>query len=425
MKPAIRIEGVSKRFRLGDLQGRGYRTLRESIMAGVRAPWERWRGRNGSRAAGPDAGEFWALRDVGFEIPEGEVVGLIGRNGSGKSTLLKILSRIYEPTEGRATIRGRVGSLLEVGTGFHPELTGRENIYLNGSIMGMSRREIQRQFDAIVAFSEIERFLDTPVKRYSSGMYVRLAFAVAAHLEPEVLFVDEVLAVGDAAFQKKCLGKMGEVSRGGRTLIFVSHNMAAVRHLCRRVLVLDRGTLAFAGDCEGGIRHYLKSSCSETGGRADLTSHPNRKPGGQVIFREIRVLDSEGQQADQVHCGDDIAIEMTVEPPKGFTDLRFGICVEDQYGNRLFSVSTTLSDSVLPPMFGPRRLTCSVNRLPLAPGRYSLSLNGGPLYQADVDQIEQAIQFDVIESDFYGNGKVPSAAWGPFLVRSKWTDSEV
>ena len=247
----IKVERLSKRYRLGASNG-AYRTLRESISAAAIAPWRGvtrlagWLGTDGVLENGNGStDDFWALKDVSFEIQPGEVVGIVGRNGAGKSTLMKILSRITEPTSGRAEFRGRIGSLLEVGTGFHHELTGRENIYLNGSILGMSRREIARRFDEIIAFSEIEGFLDTPVKRYSSGMYVRLAFAVAAHLEPEILLVDEVLAVGDQKFQKKCLGKMREVGRSGRTVLFVSHNIAALEALCEQSILIERGA------CEG------------------------------------------------------------------------------------------------------------------------------------------------------------------------------
>jgi lipopolysaccharide transport system ATP-binding protein len=253
---AIRVEGLGKLYRLG---GRPpYLTLREALMGVARAPARIWRRLRGKETR---AGRFlWALREVSFEVGRGEVVGIIGRNGSGKSTLLKILSRITEPTEGRAAIRGRVGSLLEVGTGFHPELTGRENIYLNGAILGMTRREISRKFDAIVAFAEVERFLDTPVKHFSSGMYMRLAFSVAAHLDPEILLVDEVLAVGDAVFQKKCLGKMEEVSRGdGRTVLFVSHNMNAIEGLCSTAHLLDQGRLVRSGRPAEVIDFYVRS----------------------------------------------------------------------------------------------------------------------------------------------------------------------
>ena len=260
MSAMVSIDGVGKRYRLRHQRdAEPYHTLRESIAAAAAAPLTWF---NGSRSAAVTTDDFWALRDVSFEVGNGEVVGIIGRNGAGKSTLLKILSRITEPTLGRITLAGRVASLLEVGTGFHPELTGRENIYLNGAILGMTRQEIRRNFDSIVAFAEVERFLDTPVKRYSSGMYVRLAFAVAAHLEPDIFVIDEVLAVGDAEFQKKSLGKMHEVSRGGRTVLFVSHNMAAVQALCSRTVWLDRGTVAAVGPTADVVARYLQRTAT-------------------------------------------------------------------------------------------------------------------------------------------------------------------
>jgi lipopolysaccharide transport system ATP-binding protein len=256
----LAVEGVGKRYRIRHRHGtERYQTLRDAIASGVMAPI-RWL--SGSRAPATTIDDFWALRDVSFTVTQGEVVGLIGRNGAGKSTLLKILSRITDPTTGRVGLNGRVASLLEVGTGFHPELSGRENIFLNAAILGMSRAETARKFDEIVAFAQVEQFLDTPVKRYSSGMYVRLAFAVAAHLEPEILVVDEVLAVGDADFQKRCLGKMHEVSRGGRTVLFVSHNMAAIQALCSRAIWLEQGAVAADGSVGDSVRRYLSSSAN-------------------------------------------------------------------------------------------------------------------------------------------------------------------
>lgn len=248
MKSIVRVDQVSKQYRIGAREN--YYTLRDSIMTAVRAPLSRFRRQNGDET-------IWALKDVSFEVKPGEVLGIIGRNGAGKSTLLKILSRITEPTSGRIELFGRVASLLEIGTGFHHELTGRENIYLNGAILGMRRAEIDRKFDEIIAFAEIDKFLDTPVKRYSSGMYMRLAFAVASHLEPEILIVDEVLAVGDAAFQKKCLGKMNNVAKAGRTVLFVSHNTGAVLQLCSRTIVLEDGQAIFDGDVSEGVSVYL------------------------------------------------------------------------------------------------------------------------------------------------------------------------
>src|SRR4051794_19175857 len=255
---AISVENLCKRYELGSRTNGDYSTLRESLVEAVKKPWRRLR----STEETPDTSrqnEFFALKDVSFKVQPGEVLGIVGRNGAGKSTLLKILSRITPPTAGRIKMLGRVGSLLEVGTGFHPELTGRENIFLNGAILGMSRREIQRKFDEIVAFAETERYLDTPVKRYSSGMYTRLAFAVASHLEPEILIVDEVLAVGDAQFQKKCLGRMNEVSREGRTVLFVSHNMSAIKSLCTRGILIEGGRVAYDGSTDEVVNRYLDS----------------------------------------------------------------------------------------------------------------------------------------------------------------------
>src|SRR5215813_7100758 len=261
MPPIITIENLAKQYRIG-ASGAAYSTVREAVVNSLRAPLRMFRGNSSAYET------IWALRDVNLEIQAGEVVGIIGRNGAGKSTLLKILSRITEPTRGRVVLRGRVGSLLEVGTGFHPELTGRENIFLNGSILGMTRREIQAKFDEIVSFAEIEKFLETPVKRYSSGMYVRLAFAVAAHLEPEILVVDEVLAVGDYAFQQKCLKKMQDVSIHGRTVLFVSHNMGAISRLCQRCIVLDKGRIVSSGPTAAAVETYMTSGLME---RAEFT----------------------------------------------------------------------------------------------------------------------------------------------------------
>ena len=271
----IRAEGLGKKYVIGhEAERERYVALRDVLARGARNLWRKTAGMARGRAlvAGDTVEEFWALKDVSFEVKRGEVLGIIGRNGAGKSTLLKILSRITEPTEGRVTIDGRVASLLEVGTGFHPELTGRENIYLNGAILGMTRAEIRRKFDEIVAFAEVEKFLDTPVKRYCSGMYVRLAFAVAAHLEPEILIVDEVLAVGDAEFQKKCLGKMSEVAGGGRTVLFVSHNMAAVEALCPRSIYLASGALVSEGNTGNVIMTYLEQRQATSRATQDATT---------------------------------------------------------------------------------------------------------------------------------------------------------
>jgi lipopolysaccharide transport system ATP-binding protein len=424
MKPAIAIENISKRYRMGACHSGGYRTLRESITDACSGIWRRLRRDSGhplSAGEAPD-GEHWALKDVSFDVQPGEVVGIIGRNGAGKSTLLKVLSRITEPTTGRAIVRGRLGSLLEVGTGFHHELTGRENIYLNGAVFGMSRREIDRKFDDIVAFSEVGPFLDTPVKRYSSGMFVRLAFAVASHMEPEILLVDEVLAVGDAAFQKKCLGKLGEVGRNGRTVLFVSHNMATILNLCGKVAVLDRGRLIFLGDCEQGISYYMNANnTASAGAEVDLTEHPNRRVGCKRILGELRLLNSAGKPTSEFLSGEPITLELDVAAPRPVEKPCFAIGIEDSFGCRLFTVATYLTENAPAVVTNQEKLVCRLDELPLCPGRYCVSLNAGPLHGAWTDALDQVAWFDVVASDYYRNGKLPSPDWGRFLVRSRWT----
>ena len=299
MVVAIEVEGLSKKYRLGEYQA-AYGTLRETFVHAGR----RLTGREHHRAST----ELWALQDVSFDVPEGEVLGVVGRNGAGKSTLLKILSRIVSPTAGRAEIRGRVGSLLEVGTGFSAELTGRENIYLNGAILGMKRREIEDRFDAIVEFSGVEKFIDTPVKRYSSGMYVRLAFAVAAHFEPEILFVDEVLAVGDAEFQARCLGRMEEFGNSGRTVIFVSHNMQAVAQLCDRAILLEGGRLVREGPSEEVVAYHLQTSA---GAGSTRTWSADEAPGDDLVrLRSVRIVDEDGDSVDYVDVRRPVGIEL-------------------------------------------------------------------------------------------------------------------
>ncbi len=419
MRAAITAENLSKRYHLGAGPAGGYRTLRESIAGALAAPWRRL-----GRPARPAGESVWALRDVSLEVQPGEVVGVIGRNGAGKSTFLKVLTRITEPTHGRAELRGRVGSLLEVGTGFHTELTGRENIYLSGAIGGMTRREIARKFDDIVAFAEVGPFLDTPVKRYSSGMFVRLAFAVAAHLEPEILLVDEVLAVGDLAFQKKCLGKMGEVSRSGRTVLFVSHNMATVLNLCETVALFERGRLAFHGGCAEGVRRYTSSCTASTGGAVSLSDHPNRRPGSPTILGGLRLLNGAGEPTDQLLCGEAVTVELTVDPDWPGGPLDFAVGFDDTLSCRLFTLATYLTDSWQPGPGRARRVVCRLPALPLCPGRYCLTVNAGPRQWVWTDMIDQALWFDVTATDFYGNGKLPNPDWGRFLVRSQWSDAE-
>jgi lipopolysaccharide transport system ATP-binding protein len=427
MKPAITVHNLSKLYHLGSRQDGDYRTFRDAVMDIAAAPWRRLRKLVGRArgSSGPPAPDdaLWALKDVSLEIQPGEVVGIIGRNGAGKSTFLKILSRITEPHSGRVELRGRVGSLLEVGTGFHTELTGRENIYLNGAIFGMSRREIARKFEEIVAFAEVEAFLDTPVKRYSSGMFVRLAFAVASHMEPEILLVDEVLAVGDAAFQKKCLGKMDQVSRSGRTVLFVSHNMATILHLCEKVALFDHGRLTYLGSCEEGICRYMNQCTTFEGAEIDLSTHPHRRPGCIPVLGTLRLINGAGQPTTQFGCGEPAAIELEVTPGCPFSEPHFAIGFEDTFGCRLFTAATYLSDEAPASVRRAGKVVCRLDQLPLTPGRYCLTVNAGPLHAAWTDVIDQALWFDVTVTDYYGNGRLPNLDWGRFLMRSRWSSA--
>ncbi len=332
----LRAEGVGKRYRIGAREP--YKALRDVIADSFTAPFRR--ARRGSR---PPVEHIWALEDISFDVQRGEVLGLIGANGAGKSTLLKVLSRITEPTAGQVTIRGRVGSLLEVGTGFHPELTGRENIFLNGTILGMRNAEIRRRFDEIVAFAGMEQFLDTPVKRYSSGMQVRLAFAVAAHLEPEILLVDEVLAVGDAEFQQKCLGKMRDVTQEGRTVVFVSHNLGAVRSLCSRAIVLEKGKLVFDGDTSTGIQRYLGSGVGGRPGLVEgeqlqtrLTKSRLYSPTPFFECSRIAVLDKTGTPSTSFHSDEEITIAVDYECLQPTSQFRVLVVLSDQEGTPIF-----------------------------------------------------------------------------------------
>ena len=366
MIPAIHVESLSKLYKIGHLRRRSD-TLRDQLVASLRGMWRR-------KPVGED--EIWALKNVSFEVQPGEVVGVIGRNGAGKSTLLKILARITEPTSGRAVINGRVGSLLEVGTGFHPELTGRENIYLNGAILGMRRQEINRRFDEIVAFSEIEKFLDTPVKRYSSGMYVRLAFAVAAHLEPEILLVDEVLAVGDAAFQKKCLGKMGEVAKLGRTVLFVSHSMAAIRNLCARSLWINNGNLEIDDSTSNVVNKYLSRYETNEGELTlDPDSYENKYK--KARLRRVTVIDSQGRVRNIISNETPFAIEIEYEVNESLPDARVGFRLLSSNGEVVFT-----SEDTDPGGQGTTRnkgiyvSRCVIPANFLNTGRYSISVVG-------------------------------------------------
>jgi lipopolysaccharide transport system ATP-binding protein len=363
MSCVIRVENLSKKYVLGHQTH--YDTLRDRITGMFRF--------FGGRKLSPRDEEFWALKDVSFEINRGDSVGIIGRNGAGKSTLLKILSRITPPTSGRVELKGRVASLLEVGTGFHPELTGRENIYLNGAILGMSKTEIRKKFDEIVGFAEVEQFLDTPVKRYSSGMYVRLAFAIAAYLEPEILMVDEVLAVGDAQFQKKCLGKMNDVAGEGRTVLFVSHNMMAIKNLCTRGIMLGAGRVAYEGDVKEAVSRYNGVAVAD---RISVENCGRRGGSGGIRVRRLWMTNAKGQETNEVAAGEAVAIAIEADVQKEFQDgksIVAGFGVDTLEGRRIFSCLSSWARREIITKRGKLVLRCVLPSLPLVSDRYLLS----------------------------------------------------
>lgn len=415
----ISVKNLAKRYMIGRQVEKGD-GLRHALERAVRAPFGMLR--SDSRAKRVRTEEFWALRDLNIEIEQGEVVGIIGRNGAGKSTLLKILSRITEPTQGSIRLRGRCASLLEVGTGFHPELTGRENIFLNGAILGMSRIEIKRRFDEIVAFSEISRFLDTPVKRYSSGMYVRLAFAVAAHLEPDILIVDEVLAVGDVEFQKKCLGKMKDVSgQSGRTVLFVSHNMAAVQNLCSRGVLLDHGQVLCDGNIGTVISEYTRRASSLS--RNSLRERTDRIGTGDVMITNVEMLDCRGMQTHACITGAELVLRLSYRVRPGIklqNKCSIDVCIE-----RNMKCMTNLStafpckDSLV--LEGDGYVDISIPELPLSTATYSVST----YVQADgltQDWVQDACELQVVAGDFFGTGRNCHDGWnGEYvLVKHSW-----
>ncbi len=363
---------------------------------------------------------FWALKDVSFDINKGDVVGIIGRNGAGKSTLLKILSRITEPTTGQIDLYGRVGSLLEVGTGFHAELTGRENIYLNGAILGMSRREIASHFDAIIDFSGVEQFLDTPVKRYSSGMYVRLAFAVAAHLEPEILIVDEVLAVGDAEFQKKCLGKMQDVAAHGRTVLFVSHTMSAIQTLCNKAILMQSGRLAEYGPTDSVISGYMSDSHYSESGEYDLSHHPARSVTYKPIIRRIKMMASDDAPRAHFTPDEPLIVELTIDPIVPIREPRAAVAIEDQYGRRILTVASYFHSQDLADITAECCLRCTLPKISLGTGRYLISVSIGDKYNGLLDSVDNAAWFEVGWNNNYGNGEPYTPVFGPVLAEALW-----
>jgi lipopolysaccharide transport system ATP-binding protein len=418
----IRAEGLGKKYVIGhELDRQSYTALRDVVGRKAKSALRKTSDLLHGRAivAGDTTEDFWALKDVDFEIKRGEVVGIIGRNGAGKSTLLKILSRITEPSEGRVEVRGRVASLIEVGTGFHPELTGRENIYLNGAILGMSRAEIRRKFDEIVAFAEIERFLDTPVKRYSSGMYVRLAFAVAAHLEPEILVVDEVLAVGDTAFQSKSIGRMKRVADEGRTVLFVSHNLSAISTLCESGIVLTGGQAAPKESARLAIARYRGQIDAISSG--SLASWANRIGNGQARITEFSIR-APGTESGMVPLDGSADIVFDVDFCEPVRNPSFGILVHDALGEILLDLRSSNWTSVIGTFFGKTRVAATVRRLGLLPGHYLISLwVNNERETVDIDYVKTCGSFQIFDPGAAARKGRVDRAGAKFWAESEWT----
>lgn len=428
MSTVIKAENLGKKYIISHQKQWYGGSLRDAITHTARGIWQKVRHPLSPNRETLDLEELWAIKDVNFEVQQGERVGIIGRNGAGKSTLLKVLSRITEPTCGRVYIKGRVSSLLEVGTGFHPELSGRENIFLNGAILGMNRQEIKRKFDEIVAFAELEKFLDTPVKRYSGGMYVRLAFAVAAHLEPEILIVDEVLAVGDAAFQKKCLGKMEDVAEQGRTILFVSHNLASISNLCTRTIIMEEGQLIASGQTQKMIDEYLarleSSASNESTGCFELTERTNSYGNKSIIIRRITLLDEHSKPRKTFLMGRKMTIQIEVEGLSGYPNSGIGLLFKTPRGQRLTGISTAMTCTAIEQPRQKKELAVlEVPDLPFVPGIYHIDISAISTqgwFTKRVDFIERAATFEVSESDVYGTGFSMSAKYGAFYLQASW-----
>jgi len=425
----IRVDSLSKNYHIGRKQ-KGYKTLRDTLADAFIAPFRK----AGKLLRGQPTGAaeldetIWALKDVNLEVKQGEVIGIIGRNGSGKSTLLKILSRITEPTDGFAEIHGRVGSLLEVGTGFHSELTGRENVFLNGAILGMRRAEIERKFDEIVDFSGVEKFVDTPVKHYSSGMYLRLAFSVAAFLESDILIVDEVLAVGDIVFQDKCLGKMDSVARGGRTVLFVSHNLGVIERLCGRAILLSEGSITAEGRPSEVIAQYVEHEYRKSDSSNSLVDHPNRKEGSEIILREARMYRN-GQESGTFRSGDSMKIAVSFRREQPIIQVHFGIAIENAAGQRLSAFpSTVQAPHLVPDSVREGKIICEIPCLHLSQGTYYLTFLIRSLYSpnpSDLDRINQAVKFTVVASDYFGPDYGTVMKPGVYFEKAKWAFEKI
>lgn len=405
MSVVIKAENISKLYHIGS---KTQLSFRESVENAVKKILHK---------PSAETDEFWALKDVNFEMKEGEVLGIIGKNGAGKSTLMKILSRVTSPTTGRILIKGRISSLLEVGTGFHPELTGRENIFLNGTIMGMKRDEIRKKFDQIVEFSGVESFIDTAVKRYSSGMYVRLAFSVAAHLEPEILVVDEVLSVGDASFQQKCLGKMKDVANKGRTVLFVSHQMASIQNLCTRAILMRNGRVNREGSPFSVIDYYLNGSADETA--VPLLENNERSGNGDIRFTAVSLLDQQKKTTNALYSGQNCAIRVSFvrKNPGPLTNFHLAFGIDDQTGYRLSVFSNEVTHEIFPEIDeNTNSIDIVIEHLPLPPGKYHFSLFSR-INNDIADWVQHAGTFNVESGDFFLSGKLPQEGMAAFYIK--------
>jgi lipopolysaccharide transport system ATP-binding protein len=423
MAPVIEARHLSKKYQLGAARHEEG-SIRAMLLDSVKSSWQSLLRH---RSEDPDASGsawMWALRDINFTVEPGDVVGIIGANGAGKSTLLKILSRITDPSEGFVRLRGRVASLLEVGTGFHPELTGRENIFMNGVMLGMSKAEIHSKFDEIVAFAELERFIDTPVKHYSSGMYVRLGFAVAAHLDPEILIVDEALAVGDMAFQKKCLGKMGEFGESGRTILFVSHSISAVLTLCQKGIVLEQGRVTHEGSAQSAVHHYVRTFSQEEVKTdphvADLSRARGRRSRYEPWLTRLEILSGNGKPLDgelPIGAPLQVRVEFDLRKPTAKFDPRVNFL--DLYGQIMFAARCSYeSERNWGERTGIQRMICEIPALPLTPGEYRVDAALVIEDNVVVDYVDDALRLKIAESDFYGTGQIPLT--GFFVQRHRW-----
>ncbi len=402
MSTVIKVKQLGKKYTIHHEARERYTALRDVINKKTKTVFSR------SKESQPVKEEFWALKELSFELKQGEALGIVGRNGAGKSTLLKLLSRITEPSTGEIEIRGKVATLLEVGTGFHPELTGKENIFLNGAILGMKRQEIKKRFDAIVDFSGVEKFIDTPVKRYSSGMYMRLAFAIAAHLEPDILIIDEVLAVGDAEFQEKCLGKMNEVTKdSGRTVLFVSHNLSAVQQLCQNSICLQNGSLSYSGSTKDVIEHYL--GIKNEGSR--IIPHVNK---------DIYITDflATGKNGGPIIPGESCTMTIVVFSKNSCSKLHFGIGVNDKMGNRIFTPFTKYDSEGLVLQQGPNQVHCQIESLPLMPGNYDIHLYVGSAFDAD-DYVAGGVNLTIHPYPVF-KYSMPVEGQGSVILKQNW-----